>query len=694
MKLRIKLSILFGAIFFILGIITLADYGINWDTINHLPRGQAYLNYFLTGKTDYSGLPVLFRDWYNKNDWYFQKPESLRIDTNWPKGEVPTRSFYQLESLPFSYFVNHDGNGHPPLSDILAALFNRVLFVKLRLVNDIDSYRVYGVLLASCLVGLIFYWVSKVYGNFAGFISALSLSIYPLFWAESHFNNEKDIPEAVFWSFMFFSIWKGFSQKSWRWIILSGVFLGLALGTKFNILFSVFAVIPWILYYYYPKFKELKKSVLISFLFVPVIGIAIFVVTWPYLWADPITRTLGVIKFYKDIGLGGFDVRYAGPFGISTYPIKWIIYTTPLSVLFFGVIGIIAAVKRVYYKKEKNSLLFLLWLVVPIARETWPGASFYGGIRQIMEYIPALAIFSGLGAMSVRDAVYNYSKLLKVRFRLSKSILMICISLLFLPIIFKLISIHPNENVYFNPIVGGLSGAKNMDIPYWGFSFGAPYRKGIEWINKHAEPNSKAAYAYELIPNIPRLWIRPDINFGNAFRSGYLRKGEYVITLTYQGTTIRSYYDNYLDLFQEPVYEEKVDGVAILKVWKNDDKHLKLRLKEEEAKGVTFEKTKEGLIFDLGTERKLSRLELKYAQTNCKLVVDGSSRISSDKINWQSLPGSIPDDWGIPELGVQPKNGNFIEPFIGESARYIEIKMSPPDSCLSKVTRFKLFYFL
>src|SRR5690606_15748951 len=97
---------------------------------------------------------------------YWQDPDKLGISADVPKSEVSSRSYYQNSAVTYSWYLAHDGEGHPPLSDIISAAFNRVLFGKLRLINDIDSYRVYGVFLAAVTVGLIFYWVSKYYGLF------------------------------------------------------------------------------------------------------------------------------------------------------------------------------------------------------------------------------------------------------------------------------------------------------------------------------------------------------------------------------------------------------------------------------------------------------------------------------------------------------------------------------------------------
>ncbi|MFC1625810.1 ArnT family glycosyltransferase [Patescibacteria group bacterium] len=664
------LAKIFSLVFLVVGLLTLTHYGINWDSINHLTRGQAYLNFYLTGKGDYSNLP--------KFDWYWQNPKSLLIKSDISIQNVPQRSFYESDETNYFWHLSNDG-GHPVLSDILSSLFNKILFSKLRLINDIDSYRIYGLVLAASLVGLIFYWTSKAYGRFAGVIAAISLSLYPLFWSESHFNSQKDIPETVYWSFMLFSIWKGISKRSAKWITLSGLLFGLALGTKFNIIFSVFVLAPWLIFVVKKDIFKNKK-LLISIAVAPVIGIAILFASWPYLWPDLYSGIFKIIGYYKDIGLtSNINTRFLGPLGINTYPIQWITYTTPIVILVLSVLGFISALLRLKKEKDKISFLFILWFLVPVVRVTIPGTTIYGGVRQIMEYIPAMAILSGLGA----------SVVLKCFSRKKTTILVII--LCFIPTVVKLIQIHPNENVYFNKLIGGLSGAKSKDIPSWGNSFGAAYRQGVVWINDNAPKGSKVAFARELMPNIPTIWFRPDISFSNGYRSGYTRQGEYVISLTYQGTDSYSYFDSYLDKFLSPVYEAKVDGVAIMKVWKNDDDHLKVNADDKLISNVNLVKDEEGLTFDLGETKNLSRLEIEYNENNCTPLKSGLVQLSADGKYYEQQWGALPRQWRIVTLGEQPQEEHFIEPFVGQQARFIKIQLKPFDTCLRNIKNYQVY---
>lgn len=147
---------------------------------------------------------------------------------------------------------------------------------------------------------------------------------------------------------------------------------------------------------------------------------------------------------------------------------------------------------------------------------------------------------------------------------------------MFIPITLKLISIHPNENVYFNSLIGGLKGAQDKNFANWGTTLGSDYRQGINWINTHAEYNANVALVNGLSSNIPKTWFRPDINFFEGYYSGSAKKGEYlmeVVDQQWNKVTPKEKRDYVATLVS--VYEVKVDGVSILAIWKNDRYHTK-----------------------------------------------------------------------------------------------------------------------
>ena len=580
-RIRLYFGIIVFLIFFTQGIWGLSDYGINWDEPVHYIRGQAYLRYLLTGKTDYSDLPKL-KSHYPKFLGYDLPSEVILEDD-----KTIRRSIYQYDSEyrgTFQWFLQND-SGHPPLNGILASFFNYIFYQKLGIMGDIESYHVFVILTGSLLVASTFLFVSYYFGIFAGIIATLSLALYPLFFSESHFNI-KDPVEAAFYSLTLFAFYVGIVKGKWKWVIISGIFAGFALGTKFNIVFAGLTLVVWLTIYYWRSIKRLawpfSKPLTASLVLFPCIALAILYISWPYLWQNPIHNLLNIFNYYKSIGSISYQTDTSFVFlGFNTYAIQWIVYATPLVILFLTFFGIIYTFTKGLKEKGKTSLLVLIWFIVPIARVTMPNAGIYGGVRQIMEFIPAMAILSGLGANYIvillngyivkRLKQFNNSTIQQFPSKTTLLILQAICILAFLPITLKLISIHPNENVYLNPLIGGLKGAKERNFADWGVTLGTTYQQGVEWLNEKAEKNANVSLVKGLHSNIPRTTLREDINLHNRYYSGENKKGEYIIEVTDYRWIIDIPKEKriYLDTLS-PVYEVKVDNVAILKIWKND----------------------------------------------------------------------------------------------------------------------------
>lgn len=695
---RIKLSnrstlvvaICFGLVFFIIGIMTLSNYGQNWDESLHFSRGKAYLHFFLTGKKDFSDLPL-----YTK---YFQKDNTILFKPlDKPKKEVSRRSIYEDNQLNFVFFMKD--YGHPPLSDIAASVFNYVLFQKLGFINDVDSFHIYCLLAASILVGVLYWWVARSYGSFAGVIASLSLALYPLFLGEAHYNI-KDIPEAVFYSFTLIGFYEAIVRKSYLWMLISSLCFGFALGTKFNAVFLPFILLPWIVVYF-GSLKNVVKNIkflLLSAMMMFVIGIGILYISWPYLWSSPILGLQNVISYYRGIGTdASFDPKFLTFFRINTFAIQWIFYSTPLVILIPTCVGFLYAFQKIWKHNDKKALLILLWFIVPIARVSMPNAGIYGGVRQIMEYIPAMAILSAFGFLYIRN---RYGKR-----HLIFSVLLICF---FLPIAWKLVTMFPNESVYFNPIIGGLKGAKERNLPEWGQNLGNVNKLGIRWINANAEKNAKIATNFGLGGSIPNIFIRNDIQFNNGYRSVLERQGEYIIALTHQSGFEDTYFFQYHNAFLIPVYEVKVDDTPILVIWKNDKEHTK-----KEYQNINLLSTdpvtsvQNGLLkIDLQKDVLLTSMVIRFNKPACQTLLkdsrgvsaddaimsNGSIQISNDGENWFILDGDLRAQMFLSKTTYRP-DGSFQYYFALNKARYIKIDFDELNPCLSSILSIEVYGF-
>lgn len=681
---RLFISFCIGVLFFVFGVADLPNYGPNWDEPVHFGRGQAIVQFFLTSKKDYKSLSL---------------KESVR------------RSYYQYDDYSYTFFEQKfnntekflAGTGHPVLSDVLAAVFNRVFYQTLNIVGDVEAYHLYGITLAAVLVGVLYFFVSSIYGSFSGLVSVLSLALTPLFLGESRFNI-KDIPEAVFYAWTLLTFYQGIIKNNWKWIVLSSFFAGLAFGTKLNIIFAAFSAGIWVFVVYlnviqrkgWKEFFMSRKSVLLSFLSYPIVSLILYFGSWPILWKDPIVRFLYNLNYYKTIGTGGASTGFTSIFGINTYAIQWIFFSTPLVILILSSVGIFAGIRI----KEKRLffLLVLLWFLVPIIRVSLPSASIYGGVRQIMEYIPAMAILAGIGAGQIVTWLVSY---LVAWFTIPKRkqagvvLLQWVVILSFVPITLKIISMHPNESVYLNPLIGGLKGAKERNIPGWGNSLGSTYRQGVRWLNAHAQPNAKLATVYELRSNIALIDLRSDIDFQNRYRSVIHRDGEYIIGVTHDESYETSYSRLYVERYLDPVYQLVVDGVPLLKIWKNDLEHTKEAYKKDEQilTDFTVAKDQRRLLIDFGGVIKLTRILIEYESANCQFPVSGHFEYSNNKKKWQSIPGDLTVLPLIPMFNPQPTPGVLEYLFAAQDARYLRIMVGDQNSCLlRKPLTIQLFH--
>lgn len=688
-RLPVFIGILIASVFLFFNVVILHDYGQNWDESTHFFRGQAFLNFFLTGQKKYEDLPK-FKLYYQNNDSVLFDP----LD----KKDIPRVSMYQHRGLAFNYWSGSTASpgGHPPLSDIFAAFFNFVLFQKIGLINDVDSHHVYSVFLAAILVGVIFVWAHKNYGVFTAIIASISLALYPIFFAESHFNI-KDVPETVFYSLSIIAFYEGIVRRKNLWILISAIFFSFAFATKFNILFMPFTLLPWIILYLL-KLKDKRKyiNLMPSFIVYPILVTTVFFASWPFLWPDLIGRFSEVMTYYREIGNNSvFDPRYITYFGFNTYPAQWIVYVTPLVTLFFSLFGIIYALRNGFKEKTKITLLILIWFLIPILRVTRPNAGIYGGVRQIMEYAPAMAILSGIGANWLREQIVNFIVIRNKNIFFKKRtglLIAFLLILAFVPITIKLISLHPNEGIYYNPLIGGLKGAKEKGLLDAGSDLGNVNKQATEWINSNAEPNAKVALFAGLGSDIPGIQLRGDLSFSNIHRSGMDRKGEYVIGLVenfyiYPDDFMVIYYNNFLI----PVHEIKVDGVPLIKIWKNDAAHTKKQYLNEKVIG-DYKKTisDSSLELDFGKPVYLTKISITFSNKECSKSAEGSIDVAEKSGDWVSLDSDLQAAGFYTLYYFYKPSGEYAYPFAAVNTRFLKFNFTAPDSCFNYIDKIEV----
>jgi hypothetical protein len=201
---------------------------------------------------------------------------------------------------------------------------------------------------------------------------------------------------------------------------------------------------------------------------------------------------------------------------------------------------------------------------------------------------------------------------------------------------------------------------------------------------QNAEVNSKLSLIQGTPSNVPLIWVRKDIDYKNSNFTGTNRGGEYIMELTYNDTGKNFYYAwEYIDKFLDPVYEVKVDNVAILKIWKNDLDHTKPEFKHQEKKypdlfSITTQDNL--LVIDLKKETLLSQVILKYSYNKgCYPITNSFLETSLDGTNWIREKDWIP----FPQVGSKSNvSSNTIDFLLAaKNAKFVRFIFDNQQSC-------------
>ena len=135
--------------------------------------------------------------------------------------------------------------------------------------------------------------------------------------------------------------------------------------------------------------------------------------------------------------------------------------------------------------------------------------------------------------------------------------------------------------------------------------------------------------------------------------------------------------------FKLPVYVYSVDGVPLLKVWKNDFEHTKEEFRAPDQLIGTVQTFVKGraLFIDFGQPYRLTKLELVF-DPNC--IIDGSGKIdvSLNQKNWTNVYEELLDIPGFSRFIPNSEPGKLAYLLAADNARYIRIVHNSENSCL------------
>lgn len=441
---------------------------------------------------------------------------------------------------------------YTPLADYLYGFFGQYDIVGYNKVSgepiyryDWTSARMVSVVFSSLTAVLIAMMGWSYVNPFVGCIAGIVFSMFPFFLGLSQLATIESILifffTATIYSFLNFLKTK-LTQK--KYLILTGVSMGLAFETKYtNILLIPLVLWIYSIWYSY-KNKKREKFFNPKIVYIFLIAVFVFFLLWPMPW-------LHAKEFLNSIYQFRFvDIKYSIPevffgrlmFVPIVYYVIYFLITTPLLLLILFLIGL-KSISR------KNWFLYsvIAWFVLPFIQ------SFYNfrqhGIRYIIEIYAPLALLIAVGFDFISS---KFTKKIWL-----KTIFFAPILLYMFVILFR---ITPYYLDYFNEVVGGTKNVyekKLFQIGWWGQGI----REAANYLINNAPKNSRIGYAISPIGSLP-----PFTGFNaNEYENG--QQYDYVI-VNYFHVLREGFDDSNIRLNYKEIYNAKADSAHLVTVYK------------------------------------------------------------------------------------------------------------------------------
>ncbi len=340
--------------------------------------------------------------------------------------------------------------------------------------------QIFGIV-ALLFAGLI---SRKIAGWKGALFTIWLLFLSPSFFGHVYFNS-KDIPFCAGYIatlYYIFNFLEELPNPSWKTTV--SLMLAFAFTTSIRIggllLFfymGLFAVI-YILFNrkLLPEILKNVKELALKIATVVGGGMALVIVTWPFLLRNPIKNlpaTLTVIKRFPMKVTLNFEGVYMDSLRVPSHYIpKYLLITAPLVVLALIFAGVSFYLLK--FAKRRNLLGFFILFAVcfPVIYAIISNAALYSGWRHFIFIYPGLCIIATIGITEILGYVKKPA--------LQGAFILICLIGLARPVLWGIRN-HPYEYTYFNEIAGGLKTAfSGYETDYWEITV----KNSVDWLMK------------------------------------------------------------------------------------------------------------------------------------------------------------------------------------------------------------------
>jgi hypothetical protein len=345
------------------------------------------------------------------------------------------------------------------------------------------------------LVGVVGAWKlgKRLGGARAGFLAALFLLLTPNYYGQM-FNNPKDIPFAVgfIWAtYYLVRIVPFLPRPPLRLVVKLGVATGLAMSVRVGgLLLVCYLGLMLALFATWRGFATRRVGVLIAtgwislwraYLPVAAIAYGLMLVFWPWAQSAPITHPLSALAVFSHEVIPT-KILFAGqlysPGAVPwTYLPTYIALALPELILALlltaPIVATIALARRGNWQVGRVLPLFMLGFTIlyPVIYAIAVHAVLFNGMRHFIFVLPPIAVAAALvaGIALRRLGEFPYRKPVYA-----------AIGLYGLAHVAVMVTLHPDQYVYYNGFVGGVAGAEGkFKLDYWANSYAEAVR-GLE----------------------------------------------------------------------------------------------------------------------------------------------------------------------------------------------------------------------
>lgn len=415
------------------------------------------------------------------------------------------------------------------------------------------AFRFPSMVAGGGILWITYLFGAHVSGRAAGLCAALLIAACPRLFYDAHLACF-DAAAALAWLAVAYAYWRGLSSLGWA--IGSGFVWGFALLTKHN---SWFLPVVFLVHYMWLAWDVSRARPGASahlgarlrripipwpFLFMGMIGPAIFIYGWPRLWFD----TWGRIDWYFTFHAKHeyYNIEYLHktyfqpPFPMSM-PYLLVLGTVPLATLVAMVIGVGSRYRaivapllpsvwldRIASEDEpeeagsprddarRTTFFWFFNMNLPVFLIALPSIPHFGGTKHWHPAYPFICLLAGTGVVWVGTRLARFVAGEARRWASALTVPALT-TLVFAPAYLETQRSHPHGLSHYTPILGGPPGGADLGLNrgFWGYETGAI----VDWLNVHLPtggrvyPNDTFYSSFEQLKTDKRLHANIDQEF-------------------------------------------------------------------------------------------------------------------------------------------------------------------------------------